>query len=227
MRKVFYGFLGLFLLFPWVHAQESANDPHAGKYELVQPPQPTSDPNKVEVLEFFWYVCPHCYAFEKFLRSKSWLENKPDDVAFIHMPAVFENDKWTPLAKAYYPADALGVLDKVHVPLFQAIHDQRKHINNKEAIGKIFVEKGVKKEDFDATFDSFAVESKVNRAKDMTPRYGITGVPVVIVNGKYRLTSEKADGYENMLLILNYLIEKERYIMKANQEMQQDDKKNK
>jgi thiol:disulfide interchange protein DsbA len=197
-------------------ATKSASDPYAGKYELVTPPQPTTTPDKVEIVELFWYRCPHCYSFEKFLRKTSWLQKKPDYAEFTHMPAVFDQDKWIPLAKAYYVAESLGVLDKVHLPIFAAIHDRRRNMNSEPALQKLFNEyAGISQEDFTKTYNSFAIATKISRAKEMTTRYGITGVPVVIVNGKYRLNSEKTDGYENMMLIIDYLVEKEHTIMKA------------
>jgi thiol:disulfide interchange protein DsbA len=195
---------------------KSTSDPHAGKYELITPPQPTATPDKIEIVELFWYRCPHCYSLEKFIEKDGWLQKQPDYVEFTSMPAVFEQDKWIPLAKAYYVAESLSVLDKVHMPIFAAIHDRRRNMNSEQALQKLFNEyAGTSKEDFTNTYNSFAIATKINRAKEMTIRYGITGVPVVIVNGKYRLNSEKADGYENMMLIIDYLVEKEHTIMKA------------
>ena len=202
--------------FAYAASKSAAADPYAGQYELVTPPQPTTTPAKVEIVELFWYRCPHCYSFEKFLKKTDWLQKKPNYVEFTHMPAVFDKDNWIPMAKAYYVAESLGVLDKVHLPIFEAIHDRRRNMNSELALQKLFNEyAGVSQEDFTKTYNSFAIATKVNRAKEMTTRYGITGVPVVIVNGKYRLNSEKAEGYENMMLIINYLVEKEHTIMEA------------
>ncbi len=195
----------LFLSFiPFVHA----NDPYAGLYELVNPPQPTVDSDKIEVVEMFWYTCPHCNYFEKHY-LKNWLQTKPDYVEFIHMPAVFSYDQRIPLAKAYYVAEALDLLDKLHPRLFEAIHDHKHPINNEKTIKNFFVKQGVSEKDFKKVYHSFFVDMKMRRAKDMTARYGISSVPVTIINGKYRLTSEKAEGYVNMMKIFNYLIEKE------------------
>ena len=193
--------------------QPKKEDPYTGQYELVQPPQPTSSKDKIEVVELFWYRCPHCYHFEKNEHLKNWLRNKPADVVFIQMPAVFPNDKWIPLAKAYYTAEALGVLDKVHLPLFQAIHEPPKRsMNNEKALQRLFVKHGVSEEDFTKTYNSFSIETKIRQAEGMTTRYGITGVPVIIVNGKYRLGSEKTGGYENLMKVIDYLIDKERQL---------------
>lgn len=187
-----------------------AEDGYEGKYELITPPQTTSAPEgKVEIVELFWYTCPHCYRFDE-SHLKNWRKNKPANVHFTHMPAVFgDNDKRLPLAKAYYVAEALQVLDKIHTPLFKAIHDDNRDMNNKDALQKLFVKHGVSAEDFAKTYDSFWVNTQINRAKTMTKGYGIGGVPVVIVNGKYRLTSELANGYTEMMKILEHLIKQE------------------
>lgn len=212
--------LGL-LVTELVYAQEQPKkeDPYAGQYERVQPPQPTSSKDKIEVVELFWYRCPHCYYLEKNDNFKNWLQNKPDDVVFTQMPAVFPNDKWIPLAKAYYTAEKLGVLtglggkDGLHLSLFKEIHDPPKRtMNNEGALQRLFVKHGVSQKDFTDTYNSFAVKTKIGQAESMTTRYGITGVPAIIVNGKYRLSSEKTGGYEKMMKVIDYLIDKERQL---------------
>lgn len=194
-----------------IHA--AGNDPHAGKYVKIDPPQPTDNPRKVEVVELFWYTCPHCQYFDKHYLP-DWLKEQPDYVAFRQMPAVFENDPRIPLAKAYYVADALGVLEQIHTPLFEAIHDKKSKMNSQEALQKFFLDKaGISKKDFDETYDSFGVmEVNIPRAKEMTGRYGVKSVPTIIVNGKYRLTSDKV-GYITMMKIIDDLIEIERQAM--------------
>lgn len=198
----------VFLLSFSAYAQEAESDPYAGQYELIKPPQPTGDPDKVEIVELFWYVCPHCYSFERRYLHE-WLKTLPAYVNFIQMPAVFPNDRWMPLAKAYYTAEVLGVLDKMHIPIFRAIHDYKKNLNSEEALKKFFVEQGVDAETFTKTYNSFAVDMKMREARILTQKFQITGVPVIVVNGQYRLTSEKANGYENMLKIIEHLIKQE------------------
>lgn len=213
-----------FALSPLHLALAQTNDPHKGKYELITPPQTPSIDDKVEVVELFWYRCPHCYSFEKrFL--KKWVEKKPDYVEFVKMPAVFDSDRWKPLARAYYTAEALDIVDKIHLPLFKAIHVDKSKMNDEQALQEFFAKHGVSKEDFTNTYHSFTVNTKMNRAQNMTARYGINGVPAVIVNGKYRLSSELTDGYANLLLVMDYLIEKENVIMKADQANKKEEKK--
>jgi thiol:disulfide interchange protein DsbA len=175
-------------------------------YVELSNPQPTSNGDRIEVVELFWYGCPHCYHLDPFL--KDWAANKPDDVEFVRMPAIVSK-RWELLAKAYYTAELLGVADKTHIALFEAIHKDKRKINDEAALRDFFVEQGVSAEDFKNTFNSFAVNVKVNNAKQMTRRYAITGVPTIIVNGKYSTSPGMARGNEGVIKVMNYLIEKE------------------
>ena len=176
-------------------------------YELVLPPQPTTAPKgKVEVVEMFWYGCPHCNALEPYVSR--WLKNKADNVEFVRIPAVFQ-PAWELHARAYYTEEILGVLDKIHSALFEAIHGQRRKLVNEQQIMEFFAEHGVKNEDFKRVFHSFAVEAKVRRAKDLSHRYGIDGVPSLIVNGKYRTGAQLAGGNANIFKVVDFLVEKE------------------
>jgi thiol:disulfide interchange protein DsbA len=194
-----------------------AKDPYAGKYERLTSTQPTDNPNKVEVVEFFWYGCPHCYYLDEHVQS--WLKTKPDYVDFKHIPAVYSKaGRWTPGAKAYYTAEALDILDKIHTPFFKAIHEKRRGAlrKNEQAIQRFFAKSGVSKDQFTNTYHSFGVDTAIGKAINMTERYGIRGVPTIFVNGKYRLNSQIAGGYVNLIKVLNYLIEKEYKLMLAN-----------
>jgi thiol:disulfide interchange protein DsbA len=176
-------------------------------YELVIPPQPTTAPKgKVEVVEMFWYGCPHCNALEPYVNR--WLKHKPANVDFVRIPAVFQ-PAWEFHARAYYTAQILGVLDKIHSAMFEAIHQQRRRLNTEQELMEFFAEHGVKKEDFKRVFHSFAVEAKVRRARDLSHRYGIDGVPSLIVNGKYRTGARLAGGQANIFKVVNFLVEKE------------------
>ena len=176
------------------------------EYELMGKPQPTQTGEKVEVLELFWYGCPHCYKLEPFIDQ--WLENKPANATYIRLPAVFSAG-WMIHAKAFYAAEAMGILDKVHKPLFDALHAQKKKIYTPETIADFFATLGVDRAEFLKTYKSFAVTTKANRAKQMTRRYGISGVPAVIVNGKYRTSAHKAGSEGRLMQVINALIAKE------------------
>ncbi len=176
-------------------------------YQRLAAVQPTDTGDKIEVRELFWYGCPHCYHLEPELRE--WLKKKPDDVAFVRMPAVL-GPQWALLARAYYTAEVLGVLDKVHDRIFERIHKERKRIRTADDVKAIFVEQGVAEADFDNAFNSFAVVTKTNRSRRVREMYGITGVPTFIVNGKYRTSATMAGGNRQMLEVVDYLVEQER-----------------
>jgi len=187
------------------------------QYKPLASPQPTSAPGKIEVVEMFSYACPHCFHMEAELEE--WLKTKPDDVVFIRLPVVFRPD-WELLAKAYFTAEILGVLDKTHEALFEAIHEKNQRFGDEAAMQAFFASQGVSAEDFKKTFDSFAVAVKVNNAKLMTRRYAITGVPTIIVNGKFSTSASLAGVNEKnlsvkalnerTLQVVDYLVEQER-----------------
>lgn len=176
-------------------------------YAEVEPAQPTENPGKIEVMEIFWYGCPHCYDFEPPLQE--WVDNKPDDVAFLRLPAVL-NRQWEVHARAYYTAEALGVLDDIHKPLFEALHEHNRNLGDDDAVAAFFAEHGVSAETYLSTARSFAVENKMRRAAILPRRYGITGVPAVIVNGKYRIDARMAQSWDHFIDTIEYLVRKER-----------------
>ena len=175
-------------------------------YERVVPPQPTSTVGKVEVREIFWYGCPHCFRFEPYVER--WLRKKPENAQFVLMPAVFR-PSWEVGARAYYTEKLLGVFDEIHKPLFNAIHLQKRKLNTEDAMRDFFAEHGVDKKKFIKTYHSFAVETRLRRAKTMTSRYGVNGVPSIIVNGKYRVSARTAGSNAEMIKVINFLVKKE------------------
>jgi len=204
MKKV----LGLLTLLIFAPLAVAGGDYDEGiEYQALAAPQPTADADKIEVLELFWYGCPHCYHLEPELAE--WLKHKPDDVQFVRVPAVL-GPSWEMHARAYYTAELLGVLDKIHGPLFDRIHKEHKPIHNTAELKAFFKEHGVSEADFDKTYSSFAVITKTNRAKQVREMYGVTGVPTLIVNGKYRTTAKLAGGNKQMLQVVDFLVAKER-----------------
>jgi thiol:disulfide interchange protein DsbA len=175
-------------------------------YETLSPAQPTHNPNKVEVIEFFWYGCPHCYSFEPLLEK--WVKNLPKNVEFIRQPAVF-SDLWGKHAKAYFTAEALGVVDKIHADFFDAIQNKKQNLETEDQLAKFFVAHGVKEQDFHDTYSSFVVDAKMRQATTTASRYGITGVPAVVINGKYKTNGPLAGSHEKMLEVMNQLIQQE------------------
>ncbi|MCK5354472.1 MAG: thiol:disulfide interchange protein DsbA/DsbL [Methyloprofundus sp.] len=179
----------------------------AGKgYKDLAAVQPTQDPTKVEVMEFFWYGCPHCYKFEPFLQK--WHANLPDNVNFIRQPAVFSK-VWGQHARAYFTAEVLDVVEKVHSDLFYAIQVKKQKLTSEEDLAEFFVAHGVDKATFHDAYNSFAVDTKMRQAKTMGPRYGITGVPAIVVNGKYLVNNKSAGSFEEVIKVIDALIAQE------------------
>lgn len=176
------------------------------EYQRIEPSVPTTTGDKVEVVELFWYGCPHCYDFDPYV--KRWLMRKPANVEFIHIPAIF-NKLWELHAQAFYTAKALGISGKIHDGLFDAIHQGGRRFPTPASLQMLFAEYGVSKDDFYKAFNSFAVKSQVKRAVQLTKRYGIDGVPALIVNGKYRVNSSGVRTYSDMLKVVDYLVRKE------------------
>lgn len=189
------------------------------EYNLVAPAMGTADKTKVEVVEFFWYGCPHCYSFEPDLNK--WLKTKPANVNFVRVPAIFR-ETWAIHARAYYTAEALGILDKTHNLFFKALHKDRIRLATEKDIAAFFVSNGVTQEAFTQAWNSFVVQSRVKRAITLTRRSGISGVPAMIVNGKYRTSAKEAGinnpggaGHDDMLRVVDALVKKESSPAKA------------
>jgi len=175
-------------------------------YQTLSPAQPTQNQDKIEIIEFFWYGCPHCYSLEPLMDE--WLKTKPDNVEFIRQPAVFSS-LWGKHAKAYFVAEALGVVDKVHADFFDAIQNKKQKLTSEDQLAKFFVAHGVDETEFRNTFNSFLIDAQLRQAKSMAPRYGITGVPALIINGKYKTNGPIAKSHENMIKVMNQLIKQE------------------
>lgn len=177
-------------------------------YEEIANPVRTSDPNKIEVTEIFWYGCPHCYAFEPLITS--WEGNLPSDVAFVRSPGMW-NSTMEIHAQIYYAAEALGVFDDIHSEAFTEIHQRRNYLQTEDAVRDMFVREGVAAEDFDKAWKSFSVSSAVKRAGTRMRDYGVRGVPSMVVNGKYLVSVGGAVPTQTeMLKIVEFLVQKER-----------------
>ncbi|MEM0955595.1 MAG: thiol:disulfide interchange protein DsbA/DsbL [Pseudomonadota bacterium] len=176
-------------------------------YTLITPALRTSSAEKIEVVEFFAYSCGHCYTFEPLLRK--WASQQPEDVVVAPSPVIW-NDAFRPHARAFYAAQALGVLDAVHGAIFAAIHVDRQRLSSDSQIKKVFVDNGVSPADFDKAFTSFGVGSQVQQAESRARSARVAGTPGLMVAGKYRINARDAGGHANMLKIAEYLVEKER-----------------
>jgi len=177
------------------------------EYQVISPEMGTDSGKKIEVAEFFWYRCPHCYHLEPGLNA--WLKKAPKDVAMRRIPAVL-NDSWAQLAKAYYAMEALGVADKYHDALFNAIHVDALDVSKDAVLFDWAAKVGMNRQAFIAAYQSFGVQSKVLRANQLTRDTKISGVPSFVVDGKY-VTSETMTGTEAALFqTLDELIAKAR-----------------
>ena len=180
--------------------------PPPGIVEL-NPPLATDSKGKVEVVEFFWYECPHCYALEPYLEA--WIKTLPADVEFRRIPATF-NERWMISARVYYTLEAMGLLDKLHRPLLDAIHKDRLRITDEAQLTAWLQGKGVDVAKFNATLKSFAVEGRLKRATALIQGSKIDGVPALMVNGRYVIGAGVGGSEERMLAIASSIIDQQR-----------------
>jgi protein dithiol oxidoreductase (disulfide-forming) len=185
-------------------------EPQSG-FEYMQTQQviPTENQAKIEVVELFWYGCPHCYQLEPQLAT--WVKKLPGNVVFRRVPGIARPD-WAAGGRAYYAMEALGVAEKLHAPLFDAIHKQHSVKPNDDAalIDWITKQSGLDRKKVEEAYNSFSVNTKVMRATQIFRASGATGVPALIIEGKYLTSSSLAGGNEEALKVADYLIEKAR-----------------
>lgn len=186
----------------------SATSIQAGKeYIELSNPVPVSLPGKIEVVEMFWYGDPHSYHFEPTLGP--WSEKLPTDVNFLRLPAMF-GGPWDAHGQMFLTLDTIGVNHGIHGAVFDAVQNQRRQLTNPNEMADFVATQGVDKQKFLATFSSFVVKGRMVQCKEMARKYEITGVPAMIVNGKYRFDLGTAGGPERILQVADALIEKER-----------------
>ena len=186
---------------------------HPGSYtagtdyvELGTPQTFGSGPG-IEVVEVFGYSCIHCANLQPVINT--WKAGLPQDVDFLYVPAVF-GGPWEAWARAYYTAETMGVLERSHEEVFNAIHVQRRQFRSLEDIAALYADFGVDQAQFLATMDSFAVDAKIARAAQQVPRWGVDATPTMIVAGKYRVMTPREGGFERMLDVVDFLVAKER-----------------
>ncbi len=150
-------------------------------YTILNAPQPISSGKKVEVLEFFFYGCSHCYHLHPFMTE--WEKKMPKDVSLEFVPVIF-NDSWEPMAHTFYALEAMGKIKQLHDPLFQA-WNQNIDLSDEAKISEFVGKYGVDRSRFDADYNSFTVSSKIARSNQMVQNYGVRGTPTIAVDGKY------------------------------------------
>lgn len=164
-------------------------------YTLVQPPQPTPS-DKVEVLEFFSYGCPHCHHLDGALAR--WVNGLPKDVTFRRIPVTFNREPWANMGKLYYTLEALGQLPRLHGAAFEALHTQRVNLGNESTALEWLAKNGVDARKASETWRSFSVISAMQRAQQLSAAYRVDGVPMLAIGGRYVATVSMA-GDENAL----------------------------
>jgi len=177
-------------------------------YQVLDPQAPLSTSGEgIEVSEYFSYGCGHCFQFDPVLNA--WLNKQPEDVNFDRTPAVW-NDYYGNLAQTYYTLKAMDVLESLHVAVFEAIHIQRKNLSKPSVMADFLEEAGVDPEAFAKVFNSFGVRMSLQQADARGRAYRASGVPTLIVNGKYRIETRGAGSVQEMLKVAEFLIQLER-----------------
>jgi thiol:disulfide interchange protein DsbA len=176
-------------------------------YARVKNPQPVTTGKQVEVLEFFWYRCPHCFQLEPSLDS--WLKTLPRDVQVRRVPAVFRGD-WMPGAKLYYTLEQMGLLNRLHTKVFDAYHVENINLNDPAVLGGWIAKQGVDRKKFEGIYNSFSIQSKATQGARLATAYAITGVPVFIIDGKYTTSVSMTGSQARLFEVLDQLIVKAR-----------------
>ena len=176
-------------------------------YARLTPAMPVDTPGKIEVIEFFWYGCPHCYRLEPSLNA--WLKTKPADVVFKRVHAI-PSEAWGLHAYIYYTLEAMGLLDQYHGKVFSAIHEDKKNLANQKILDQWLQANGIDPAKYHEVEKSFSVNAKVKRAAQMTADYKVDGVPRVFVDGKLYTGPEFAGGEDKIMAAVDQMIAAER-----------------
>ncbi|MEQ1439265.1 thiol:disulfide interchange protein DsbA/DsbL [Fontimonas sp. SYSU GA230001] len=204
------GAAAFFALFAFAcSAQDTATFTEGKEYKKVREVQQPADPKRIEVAEFFWYGCPHCYAFDPTIEA--WAKRRAGDVDFVRVPSTLGRKEGVLHAKAFYTAEALNVGEKMHKPLFEAIQQDHMPLNSEDQIQYVFNKNtGILPDVFNATFRGFAVDARVRKAEQLAMSYGISSVPTVVVGGKYVTSAAMAGGFDQATKAIDFLIDKVR-----------------
>jgi thiol:disulfide interchange protein DsbA len=177
-------------------------------YTLVTPAQPTSEPRKIVVTEFFSYQCSHCYVFSPVLIS--WAAKLPKDVFFEQVPVTFGRAAWQPVAQAFYALQAMGKLEQMDRLIFSAIHTQSVALYDDASVAKFVTRHGINAAEFAAAYNSFGVKSSLLAAEQKVKSHRVQGTPALVVNGKYLINSQGTKSYEDLLQRTDRVIAKAR-----------------
>ena len=202
MKKILFLLLTLILSPTILMAEEYSEGVEYTKYKK---PLPVTTGDRIEVREIFWYGCPHCFTLDAPL-NKWRKEGIPADAEFIRMPAIFR-DSWMVHARAYYAFESLDQTEKLHHALMNVMHVKKQRLVSKDQIADFVSTQGIDRKKFLDAYNSFSVDALSRQAKIMTGRYGITGVPSVVVDGRYLVTTTTAGGTQELFKVVNYLVQ--------------------
>jgi thiol:disulfide interchange protein DsbA len=175
-------------------------------YRVIEPPVAVEAKGKIEVIEFFWYGCPHCFDFDPVVAE--WVKRLPADVSFRRKPAVFPNNKWVPMARLYFTLEAMGLTEKLHTEVFNAVHLDRMRMDEEKTMMVWIAGRGVDARKFTEVWNSPAIQSKVQDVKELTVKAGVDGVPALMVQGRYIAKSK--GNYGDLVKVGDQLIERAR-----------------
>ncbi|MEO8280696.1 MAG: thiol:disulfide interchange protein DsbA/DsbL [Ideonella sp.] len=179
--------------------------PVEGKdYIRLAQPQPVP-PGKIEVIEFFWYGCPHCNAFEPMIEP--WAKKLPDDVVFRRVPVAFRDEPFVAHQKIYYALEGLGQVDAMHRKVFYAIHNDRMRLDKLPDIAAFMAKNGIDAAKFTDMFNSFSVQTKANQARKLAEAYRIDGVPAMGIQGRFFTSGTLAGSAQRSLQVTDYLVQ--------------------
>lgn len=176
-------------------------------YTRLKKAQPVATGKKIEVLEFFWYRCPHCFHLEPGLEA--WLKKLPKDAQVRRVPAVFRDD-WMPGAKIYYTLEQMKLLDRLHRKVFEAYNVENLNLNDPAVLGAWVARQGVDRAKFEAIYNSFSTQSKALQGARLATAYAITGVPAFFIDGKYATSMSMTNSESRLFEVLDQLIVKAR-----------------
>lgn len=197
--------LSLLLISLFVMVPAHSADPRFEEdlhYFSIFPEQPGAEGDRVQVVEFFWYACPHCYTLEPHLNK--WLEKKPEHIEFVRIPAMFSRANVIMHAKTYYALKLMGIADKLHETIFSAIHDDKNRLNTQSEMEELLEENGVDIEAYRKAMKSFAVQVQAKRAAVLAERFDVSGVPAIVVDGKFRTSGLEGN---TLMQVTDYLID--------------------
>lgn len=210
MRTLFRGLFAALILSTFAcSAQDAATYEEGKQYKKVKEERKPADPKRIEVAEFFWYGCGHCYALDPVLER--WQKTKAADVDFVRYPFSLGRPNGLVHSKTYYTEEALNLLDKMHKVVFDGIHRDSLRLDTAEQMQAFFTDRsGVLPDVFLSTFNGFMVDQKVRKAENLARGYGLHSVPVMIVGGKYYTDGPMAGSYEKLTKVVDFLVDKVR-----------------